>query len=201
MNAHDIAKEVLAVLGTGRQLSPFSKVYPDFGLKEAYPRPQRPFATCKGKRAESVRSAARSVSTNRTIWAGIANGVYAPIWGYVCTTAPWATSTRWSRLKVSLLGLAEPRIEPEIVFGLAAPPRARQWTEQALIRCIGAGSPTALRLCRSVFPDWSFQALNCTVAAFACLRTALYRTTPFGSIAARWIGARLTLALRSRPFP
>jgi 2-oxo-3-hexenedioate decarboxylase len=36
MNLHDIAKEVLEVLGTGRQLDPFSKVYPDFGLKDAY---------------------------------------------------------------------------------------------------------------------------------------------------------------------
>ena len=36
MNLHDIAKEVLEILGTGRQLDPFSKVYPDFGLKEAY---------------------------------------------------------------------------------------------------------------------------------------------------------------------
>ena len=36
MNLQDIAKEVLEVLGTGRQLDPFSKVYPDFGLKDAY---------------------------------------------------------------------------------------------------------------------------------------------------------------------
>ena len=33
MNLQDIAKEVLEVLGTGRQLDPFSKVYPDFGLE------------------------------------------------------------------------------------------------------------------------------------------------------------------------
>jgi hypothetical protein len=36
MNLQDIAKEVLEVLGTGRQLDPFSKVYPDFALKDAY---------------------------------------------------------------------------------------------------------------------------------------------------------------------
>jgi len=36
MNLKDIAKEVLEVLGTGRQLDPFSKVYPDFGLGDAY---------------------------------------------------------------------------------------------------------------------------------------------------------------------
>lgn len=36
MNLQDIAKKALEVLGTGRQLDPFSKVYPDFGLKDAY---------------------------------------------------------------------------------------------------------------------------------------------------------------------
>jgi 2-oxo-3-hexenedioate decarboxylase len=59
--------------------------------------------------------------TNRTIWPRY--GVYAPIWGTV-----WQGSL--SRVDVagpnagalSLAGLSEPRIEPEIVFGLRAAP-------------------------------------------------------------------------------
>ena len=36
MDLQDIAGKVFAVLGTGRQLAPFSIAYPNFGLKEAY---------------------------------------------------------------------------------------------------------------------------------------------------------------------
>ena len=36
MDTHEIAGEVFAVLGTGRQVAPFSDRQPDFGLKDAY---------------------------------------------------------------------------------------------------------------------------------------------------------------------
>src|SRR5579863_8542970 len=79
MNLHDIAKEVLEVLGTGRQLDPVSKVYPDFGLKDAY----NVTAAVRAEReARGERPIGREIGfTNRTIWAEY--GVYAPIWGYV----------------------------------------------------------------------------------------------------------------------
>ncbi len=157
MNAHDIAKEVLAVLGTGRQLSPFSKVYPDFGLKQAY----RVTAAVRTQReARGERPIGRKIGfTNRTIWAEY--GVYAPIWGYVYDrTVRDLTS---EPLEVSLLGLAEPRIEPEIVFGLAAPP-APDMDEQALIHCID-WIAHGFEIVQSIFPNWSFRAPD-TVAAY-----------------------------------
>src|SRR6202041_3845401 len=116
MNLHDIAKNVLEVLGTGRQLDPFSKSYPAFGLKDAY----NVTAAVRAEReARGERSIGRKIGfTNRTIWEEY--GVYAPIWGYVYDgTVRELTS---EPLEVSLKGLAEPRIEPEIMFGLAAPP-------------------------------------------------------------------------------
>jgi hypothetical protein len=36
MDIQDIAKEAFAVLGTGRQVAPFSGRHPDFGLEDAY---------------------------------------------------------------------------------------------------------------------------------------------------------------------
>jgi 2-oxo-3-hexenedioate decarboxylase len=116
MDIEDIAEGAFAVLGTGRQIAPFSKAYPDFGLAEAY----RVTAAVRAKReARGERPIGRKIGfTNRTIWAEY--GVYAPIWGYVYDrTIRDLTS---EALEVSLSGLAEPRIEPEIVFGLAAPP-------------------------------------------------------------------------------
>src|SRR5271154_3834807 len=126
MNVHDIAKEALAVLETGRQIAPFSKANPDFNLGEAY----RVTAAVRAEReARGERPIGRKIGfTNRTIWEEY--GVYAPIWGYVYDgTVRDLTS---DPLEVSLKGLAEPRIEPEIMFGLAAPPEPGM-DEQALI--------------------------------------------------------------------
>ena len=157
MNLHDIAKEVLEVLGTGRQLDPFSKVYPDFGLKDAY----NVTAEVRAKReARGERPIGRKIGfTNRTIWPEY--GVYAPIWGYVYDgTVRDLTS---DVLEVSLKGLAEPRIEPEIMFGLAARPEPGM-DEEALIRCID-WIAHGFEIVQSIFPNWSFQAPD-TVAAY-----------------------------------
>src|SRR5580693_1512603 len=129
MNLQDIAKEVLEVLGTGRQLDPFSKVYPDFGLKDAY---NVTAAVRTEREARGERPIGRKIGfTNRTIWEEY--GVYAPIWGYVYDgTVRELTS---EPLEVWLKGLAEPRIEPEIMFGLATSPEP-DIDEDALIGCI-----------------------------------------------------------------
>jgi 2-keto-4-pentenoate hydratase len=157
MNLHDIAKNVLEVLGTGRQLDPFSKVYPDFGLKDAY----NVTAAVRAQReARGERPIGRKIGfTNRTIWEEY--GVYAPIWGYVYDgTVRDLTS---DPLEVSLKGLAEPRIEPEIMFGLAAPPEPGMH-EQALIGCID-WIAHGFEIVQSIFPNWSFQAAD-TVAGY-----------------------------------
>ena len=55
--------------------------------------------------------------TNRTIWPRY--GVYEPIWGRVYDRTLEARPDRFS-----LRGLVQPRIEPEICFGLRAAPRS-----------------------------------------------------------------------------
>ena len=68
--------------------------------------------------------------TNRTIWEEYK--VYAPIWGYVYKYTLHELSNTTS---LSLAGLAEPRIEPEIVFGLAGAPDP-EMDEAALLSCV-----------------------------------------------------------------
>jgi 2-keto-4-pentenoate hydratase len=59
--------------------------------------------------------------TNRTIWPRY--GVYAPIWGTVWQGSLSRVDAAGPHAGVlSLAGLCEPRIEPEIVFGLRAAP-------------------------------------------------------------------------------
>jgi 2-oxo-3-hexenedioate decarboxylase len=174
MNLHDIAKDVLEVLGTGRQLDPFSKSYPDFGLQDAY---SVTAAVRAEREARGERSIGRKIGfTNRTIWEEY--GVYAPIWGYVYDgTVSDLTS---DPLEVSLRGLAEPRIEPEIMFGLATPPEPGM-DEHALIQCIDWVAH-GFEIVQSIFPNWLFQAAD-TVAGYG-LHGRLY-VGPRHSIASR----------------
>jgi 2-oxo-3-hexenedioate decarboxylase len=157
MEVEDVANEVFAVLESGRQIAPFSKTDADFSLSEAY----RVTAAVRAKReARGERAIGRKIGfTNRTIWAEY--GVYAPIWGYVYDLTVRDLSSQ--PLEVSLNGLAEPRIEPEIVFGLGAPP-APGMDEQALIDCIDWVAH-GFEIVQSIFPNWSFRAPD-TVAAY-----------------------------------
>jgi 2-oxo-3-hexenedioate decarboxylase len=69
--------------------------------------------------------------TNRTIWPRY--GVHQPIWGRVWDDT--LTLLDGTEATVSLAGLVEPRLEPEIVFGLAHAP-APGMDEAALAGCI-----------------------------------------------------------------
>jgi 2-oxo-3-hexenedioate decarboxylase len=126
-----------------------------------------------GRRARHERSA-RGASDRpqnrvhqRTIWTEY--GVHAPIWGYVYDTT--ALDLTGEPLEVSLNGLAEPRIEPEIIFGLSAPP-AQGMDEAALIRCIDWVAH-GFEIVQSIFPNWSFRAPD-TVAPYGGLHGRLF---------------------------
>jgi 2-oxo-3-hexenedioate decarboxylase len=157
MDVQDIANEVFALLDTGRQIAPFSKANPDLSLNEAY----RVTAAVRAKReARGERPIGRKIGfTNRTIWAEY--GVYAPIWGYVYNRTVRDLSSE--PLEVSLNGLAEPRIEPEIVFGLGASPKPGM-DEPALIDCVDWVAH-GFEIVQSIFPNWSFRVPD-TVAAY-----------------------------------
>lgn len=152
-----IADEAMFVLGKRRQIAPFSSRRPAFGMDEAY---RVTAAVRRMREAGGEKVLGRKIGfTNRTIWAQY--GVYAPIWGYVYD------STVHDLAKIagefSLANLAEPRIEPEIVFGMAAAPEAGM-DEQELLGCI-AWVAHGFEIVQSVFPDWKFAAAD-TVAAF-----------------------------------
>jgi 2-oxo-3-hexenedioate decarboxylase len=156
MDLQDIARQAFAVLGTGRQVAPFSRACPNFDLEGAY----RVTAAVRAAReARGEHPVGRKIGfTNRTIWAEY--NVDAPIWGYVYDRT--VQDLGGEALEVSLTGFAEPRIEPEIVFGLAASPTPGM-DERALIRCID-WIAHGFEIVQSIFPDWSFRAPD-TVAA------------------------------------
>lgn len=94
--------------------------------------------------------------TNRTIWQRYQ--VFAPIWGSV-----WNTTLQFcdGRGRLALAGLCEPRLEPEIVFGIASTPPASP-TLQQLFECIAWLAP-GFEVVQTHCPGWKFSAAE-TVA-------------------------------------
>src|ERR1700733_4124480 len=150
MDIQEIAQQLLAVLGTGRQIAPLSKAYPDFGLEEAY---QITAAVRAEREARGERPVGRKIGfTNRTIWAEY--DVYAPIWGYVYDRTVHSLAEIGNSFP--LASFAEPRIEPEIVFGLAKVPFAGM-NERALLACL-EWVAHGFEIVQSIFPGWRFSS-------------------------------------------
>lgn len=159
----DLAAECLALLGSGRQVEPFTRGRPGLGLAEAYGVTARLRAL---REARGERVVGRKIGfTNRTIWREY--GVYAPIWGYVWdTTVQDLAATRVQ----SLAAFVEPRLEPEIVFGIGRAPTAGMDEEQ-LLGCIDWVAH-GFEIVQSLFPGWIFAAPD-TVAAYGLHGTLL----------------------------
>jgi 2-oxo-3-hexenedioate decarboxylase len=152
-----IAAEALAALDTCHQISPFSARLSAFDLDDAY-RVTAAIRQMRETRGEMP--VGRKIGfTNRTIWTEY--NVYEPVWGYVYDRTVHNLAEIGDTF--SLTGLAEPRIEPEIVFKLASAPIPGM-DETALLACIdwvGHG----FEIVQSIFPGWKFSAPD-TVAAF-----------------------------------
>ena len=95
--------------------------------------------------------------TNETIWDEY--GVYAPIWGYMYDTSVQALDGK----PFDLSPFMEPRIEPEICFGLARAPQP-DMDDAALLSCIDWVAH-GFEIVQSPFPGWRFTAPD-TVASF-----------------------------------
>jgi 2-keto-4-pentenoate hydratase len=180
-NLDAIAAEAYSVLGTGRQIAPFSSRYSGFELTDAY-RVAAKVRALREKAGEVPRG--RKIGfTNRTIWDEYQ--VYAPIWGDMYATTVQETGGS-AALDLSLY--LEPRLEPEIAFGLARAPQPRM-DEAALLGCVD-WIAHGFEIVHSLFPGWRFAAAD-TVAAFAL--HGAYRLgprTPIGQAArAGWLAA------------
>ena len=152
-----VAAEVFETLYTGRQIEPFSSRISSFNLDYAY---RVTTAVRKMRETRGELPVGRKIGfTNRTIWPEY--NVYAPIWGYIFNRTVYNLAEISGTF--SLVGLAEPRIEPEIVFKLAVAP-APGMDERALLAGIDWVAH-GFEVVQSIFPGWQFIAPD-TVAAF-----------------------------------
>jgi 2-keto-4-pentenoate hydratase len=152
---HAIADEVFATIGSGRQITPFTSRPGSLTLDGSY----RVTALLnKRYEARGDKRLGRKIGfTNRTIWEQYK--VYAPIWGYVYRST---VHDLGDTATLPLAGFAEPRIEPEVVFGLGGAP-ASHMDESALLSCVDWVAH-GFEIVQSIFPEWKFSAAD-TVAA------------------------------------
>jgi 2-oxo-3-hexenedioate decarboxylase len=150
-----IARDVVASLASHRQVPTFSSRPGGLALADAY-RITPLLRAAFEARGETITG--RKIGfTNREMWK--VYGVEAPIWGYATDhTTHELTHAQVQRVK----DFAEPRIEPEIMFGLKAAPLPSM-NEAALLDCIEWVS-LGYEIVQSIFPDWKFAAPD-TVAA------------------------------------
>ena len=152
------ARELLAALDSARLVPLYSGGDPAFDLKEAW-------ATADALRRLRIARGERPVGykigfTNRGIWDRY--GVHEPIWGPVWDTT--LEQVEGGEARVSLARFSQPRLEPEVMFGLVRAPRAGM-TEAELAGCI-AWVAHGFEIVHTRFVGWRFAGAD-TVADFA----------------------------------
>lgn len=153
-----VADELLAALDGARCVQLPSKSPGSLSVDEAYGVGERLHAlrVARGERPLGWKIG----FTNRSIWARY--GVYAPIWGPVWDTT--AQLLDGSETTLSLAGLSQPRLEPEIVFGFTTAPSAGMELD-SLLGCIGWVAH-GFEVVHTHFAGWTFGAADC-LADFA----------------------------------
>ena len=150
MQTDEIAAAVLAALAERRQIAPFA------GLTT--PAAYRAAALVRDARiGRGERVVGRKIGfTNRTIWDEYS--VHAPIWGYV-----YDRTLHDHAEPADAAGFVEPRIAPEIVFGLGRDLRPGAGADEiaAAIAWVAHG----FEIVQSLYAGWRFAAAD-TVAAF-----------------------------------
>jgi 2-oxo-3-hexenedioate decarboxylase len=147
-----IAREIAEALEAGRQIEPFSVRRPSLTARDAY----AATAVLRRLREEDgATSIGRKIGfTNRGIWPEY--GIYEPIWGDVYDTTASEVPPD-GVIRVS--HLPEPKIEPEIVFGLAYDlhPGMDERTILDAIAWVAHG----FEIVQSIFPRWRFAIPDC----------------------------------------
>ena len=153
-----LAQEMKAAQDSARQIQTFTSRFRDFDLSCAY---RVADLIHRARLGEGAIALGRKIGfTNPEMWARY--GVCDPIWAHIYDRTVVKLET--PRTKCSVEQFCEPKIEPEIVFCLAADlsPAARLRDVVNAIEWVAHG----FEIVQSHFPGWRFQAPD-TVADLA----------------------------------
>ena len=153
MDATTLARELIELHDSARQVPQFSQRYPGLTPESGYAASRQLHAH---RLAQGWKPAGRKIGfTNRTLWPRY--GVYEPMWGTVYDrTLIWAEGGAAS---VSLTGLVQPRIEPEICFRMKSRPPVTK-DPQALLDCI-EWIAHSVEIVQCHHPEWTVTIADC----------------------------------------
>ena len=145
-----LARELISLHESPREVPPFSARFPGLTAQAGY---QAARGLHEHRVAAGWHAVGRKIGfTNRTIWPRY--GVYEPIWGTVYDRT--MTRAVANHARVPLEGLVNPRIEPEICFGLRAAPAGRR-----LIDCV-EWMAHSVEIVQCHHPDWKLTLADST---------------------------------------
>jgi len=151
-----LADRLIAAWDRVSGISPITAEDPAFDVADGYAVLEE---IERRRMAQGWRPLGRKIGfTNRTIWTRY--GVYLPMWAHVWDRtvheAPQGSAT------LSLARFVQPRIEPEVVFGLSGPISAAADALSVMdsVEWIAPG----FEIVQSHFPGWKFAAPDCTAA-------------------------------------
>ena len=150
----EIAAEAAAAFNSdSHRVPPFTARNPNLTMDDAY----RVTALVHEIRlAQGYKPVGRKIGfTNRRLWDEY--GVRAPIWGYVYDRTLHDLAT-----PLPLAPYSAPKIEPEIMFGLAKAPSPGM-DDAALLKCIDWVAH-GYEMVQSIYPDWTFTAPDAVIA-------------------------------------
>lgn len=146
-----LAAKLLDSCDRGQQIALLSAANPAFQVADAYRLAGELIAL---RQARGERLVGRKIGfTNRGIWPRL--GVDGPIWGAV-----WDSTLELlhgDTATLSLAGMMQPRLEPEIVFGLRAAPASAEIADVVdAIEWVAHG----FEIVQTPFVDWKFTAAD-----------------------------------------
>ena len=147
----EAAATLVDLYGTGRSAPLLTATHPSLDLPAAYRIAE---AVRPGRLRRDGKTVGRKIGfTNHRMWERY--DVKAPIWGYMYDSTMRSIA---DDPEVSLTGFPEPKIEPEIVFGLGATP-SPEMSEGELLECIDWVA-LGFELVSSIFERWQFKAAD-----------------------------------------
>jgi 2-oxo-3-hexenedioate decarboxylase len=151
-----IANRLLDAFDGRTMIEPFTDTMSDFDGTGAY---EVQYLIDVERRRRGWRPAGRKVGfTNRALWDryGVDGPMWAHVWDRTVTDAPEGTAT------IDLTPFVQPRIEPEIAFGIASTPPVTDDPEELLghVEWMAA----SFEIVQCLFPGWKFRAPDSTAA-------------------------------------
>lgn len=156
LSVEEVASEVLAVLGQGRQIVPFTQRDPGFSVAEAYAIAD---LVRERREARGEKPIGRKIGfTNRAVWE--TSGMTGPIWNYMYAHTVHDLPPAGGQTSVA--GYPEPRIEPEIAVHFAKAPAAGM-AEVEIMGCIDWVAH-GFEIVHSIFPGWHLKSADAIAA-------------------------------------